>query len=99
MGFRIAKINVSRINNEWLYKGKNGSYLTIAISDNDQPDKFGNTVSISQLPPMEKKDTEKPIPIGDGKSYDRKKQLESRSQQPAPTPSPSEPTGEDHIVF
>jgi len=41
-GIIKANINLNNIPKDKIYKGKKGSYLTIAITVNDEPDQFGN---------------------------------------------------------
>lgn len=63
-----AKIDVTKIVKALLYKGKKGTYLDLIIWVNDQPDKFGNDISIQQCTG---KDDPK-IYIGEGKFYVKK---------------------------
>ena len=60
-----AKIDVSKIDKERLFKGKKGTYLDLTIWINDAPDKFGNDISIEQ---RTKKGEDK-IFLGEGKFY------------------------------
>lgn len=52
-----AKINVSKIDKEFLFKGKNGTYLDVVIFENkDGPDKYGYTHYIVQSIPKEERE-------------------------------------------
>ena len=68
-----AKIDVTKINKDLLFKGEKGTYLDLTIWINDKPDQFGNDISIEQ---RTKKD-EKKIYLGNGKFY-VKKETESK---------------------
>lgn len=43
-----AKIDVTKIDKSKLYKGKKGTYLNINVWVNDQPNEYGQTMSIQQ---------------------------------------------------
>ena len=66
-----AKINLDKIKDDLLYVGEKGTYLDISIWLNDEPDQYGNDVSIQQ---STKKDEPK-IYLGQGK-YSVKKEVE-----------------------
>ncbi len=88
-----AKINVSKILKEHLFKGEKGTYLDIVIWPNEQPDEYGNTVSIQQDLPKEAREGGVKAPyIGNGKPLKRK------SQQPA-TAAPQPGTDDDDVPF
>jgi hypothetical protein len=61
----IGKINLSKIDKERLFKGQKGTYLDIAVWFSEEPDQFGNNLSIQQ---STKKDEPK-IYIGEAKFY------------------------------
>ena len=64
----IAKINVKKINKDWLFAGNKGTYLDAVIYENDAVDQFGNSHVIKQNPPREMRDQgAKPIIIGNCK--------------------------------
>lgn len=64
----IAKINVKKINKDWLFAGNKGTYLDAVIYENDSVDQFGNSHVIKQNPPREMRDQgAKPIIIGNCK--------------------------------
>ena len=65
-----AKIDVTKIKKELLFKGSKGTYLDINIWINSEPDKFGNDISIEQ---RTKKDEAK-IYLGNGKFYVKKEE-------------------------
>ncbi len=60
-----CKINVMKIDKSRLFKGEKGVYLDLAIWIRDEPDKFGNDVSLQQ----ETKNDEPKIFLGNGKTY------------------------------
>jgi hypothetical protein len=60
-----AKIDVKKIVKSLLYEGKKGTYLDLIIWVNDEPDKYGNDVSIEQ---KTEKGKEK-IYLGNGRTY------------------------------
>lgn len=60
-----AKIDVTKINKDLLFKGKKGTYLDLNIWINDQPDQYGNDCSIAQ----KTKKGEATNYIGNGKFY------------------------------
>ncbi|GAG11613.1 unnamed protein product [marine sediment metagenome] len=64
----FAKIDVTKIDKERLFKGEKGTYLDLNIWINDEPDKYGNDISIQQ---STKKDEDK-IYLGNGKFYVKK---------------------------
>ena len=51
-----AKLDVNKIDKSKLFKGAKGTYLDVTIVLNDEPDKFGNTVSIIQSQTKEERD-------------------------------------------
>ena len=61
----IGKINLSKIDKSRLFKGEKGVYLDVAIWFSEEPDKYGNNLSIQQSP---KKDEPK-IYIGEAKFF------------------------------
>lgn len=66
----FAKIDVSKINKEKLYKGKKGTYLDLTIFLNDEPDQYGNDMSIQQsLSKEERENGAEKIYLGNGKAY------------------------------
>lgn len=66
-----AKINLDKIKDDLLFVGEKGTYLDLSIWLNDEPDQYGNDVSIQQ---STKKDEPK-IYLGQGK-YSIKKEVE-----------------------
>jgi hypothetical protein len=61
----VGKINLSKIDKTKLFKGKNGMYCDVAVWFSEEPDKYGNNLSIQQ---STKKDEPK-IYIGEAKFY------------------------------
>lgn len=65
-----ASINLKKVNQDLLIPGEKGKYLNLIIWINDQPDQFGNDVSVEQR--VEKgKDK---IYLGNGRSYKQSEQ-------------------------
>lgn len=87
-----AKIDVKKINKDLLFKGTKGTYLDLKIWINDNPDQFGNDISIEQR--TAKGETK--IYLGNGKFY----QPKYESNQPGTNPIPTnEPNPEDDLHF
>jgi len=61
----IGKINLSKIDKTKIFEGKKGKYIDIAIWFSEEPDQFGNNLSIQQ---STKKDEAK-IYLGEAKFY------------------------------
>jgi hypothetical protein len=66
-----AKINLGKIKDDLLYVGEKGTYLDLSIWLNDDPDQYGNHLSIQQTT----KKGEPKIYLGQGK-YSTKKEEE-----------------------
>jgi hypothetical protein len=65
-----ASINLKKVNQDLLIPGEKGKYLNLTIWINDEPDKYGNDVSVEQR--VEKgKDK---IYLGNGRSYKKDEQ-------------------------
>jgi len=43
-----ASINLKKVDQSLLIKGEKGNYLNLTVWVNDQPDQFGNDVSVEQ---------------------------------------------------
>jgi hypothetical protein len=101
----ILKIDVSKINKDWLFKGQRGTYLDLALYENDQPDEYGNTHAIKQNPPKVQREAgEKGHYVGNGKALEPRQKPQQRPQErqrPAPQtgPSYSDDMPEDDIPF
>jgi len=69
----IAKIDVKKINKDWLFTGAKGTYLDAVIYENDNVDQYGNSHVIKQGPPAEARaQGAKPIIIGNCKPMPQK---------------------------
>jgi hypothetical protein len=66
-----AKINLDKIKDDLLFVGEKGTYLDVSIWLNDEPDQYGNDISIQQTT----KKGEPKIYLGQGK-YSVKKETE-----------------------
>lgn len=65
-----ASINLKKVDQTLLIPGEKGKYLNLTIWINDEPDKYGNDVSVEQR--VEKgKDK---IYLGNGRSYKKDEQ-------------------------
>lgn len=67
-----AKIDVTKIIKEKLFKGEKGTYLDLDIWLNSEPDKFGNVMSIAQSNAQ----GEAKNYIGNGKEWVKQKTVE-----------------------
>lgn len=63
-----AKIDVTKIDKDKLFKGQKGTYLDLTIWINEKQDQFGNDISIEQRTGKD----EKKIYLGNGKFYVKK---------------------------
>lgn len=82
----IAKIDVKKINKEWLYTGAKGTYLDAVVYENDAVDQYGNSHVIKQNPPKEARDQgAKPVIIGNCRWMPQKNG--SGNSKPAPRPA------------
>jgi len=80
----IAKIDVKKINKEWLFTGTKGTYLDAVIYENDNVDQYGNSHVIKQNPPQESRaQGAKPVIIGNCRWMPQKGGSQSQ-QRPAP---------------
>lgn len=52
-----ASINFDKIDQSKLIKGKNGQYFNVTITINDEPDKFGNNVTIVESQTKEERES------------------------------------------
>ena len=76
----IAKIDVKKINKDWLFAGNKGTYLDAVIYENDAVDQYGNSHVIKQNPPKEARDQgAKPVIIGNCRWMPQK----GRASQPS----------------
>jgi hypothetical protein len=73
----VGKINLSKIDKTKLFTGEKGIYCDIAIWFNEEPDKYGNNLSIQQ---STKKDEPK-IFIGEAKFYTPKELTPSTTEE------------------
>jgi hypothetical protein len=96
MSSYFAKIDVTKINKEWLFQGANGAkYLDMSIRDNkDGPGRYGDTHMIIQNPSREAKTAN---PQLRGNIIGNAKKIEPRGQAPAArqNPPPQENIDED----
>lgn len=80
----IAKIDVKKINKEWLFAGNKGTYLDAVIYENDNVDQYGNSHVIKQNPPQEARSQgAKPVIIGNCKWMPQKGGARQQPRQPS----------------
>lgn len=98
-----GKIDLSKINAEWVFHGKNGAeYLDLAIRENKNgPGKFGDTHMIIQSPSQEARKADPKVRgpiIGNAKLAVRRESQAQGTHQHAPSrksPPPQENIDED----
>lgn len=91
----ILKIDVKKINKEWLFAGNKGTYLDAVLYENERESQFGDTHVVKQSPPKEARDKgEKPIIIGNGKWMPQKG---GRQRAHSTTPQPPKPSSNDNL--
>ena len=62
-------IDVTKINKDRLYKGKNGTYLNLTVEVKDEPDQYGNDASAWESQTKEEREAkEKRNFLGNGKT-------------------------------
>ena len=95
----LGKINLSKIDKDRIFEGKQGRWIDVTIWINDKPDQYGNDLSIEQ---SVKKDEAK-IYLGNAKSYVAKKDppeakpdnwQDSKTPDPAPAPEQNDDLSE-----
>jgi hypothetical protein len=98
----IAKIDVKKINKEWLFTGTKGTYLDAVIYENDNVDQYGNSHVIKQNPPQEARaQGAKPVIIGNCRWMPQKacQQRPAPSKQQTSPATNAEPPESDSIPF
>jgi hypothetical protein len=93
----IAKIDVKKINKDWLFAGTKGTYLDAVIYENDNVDTYGNSHVIKQNPPQEARSQgAKPVIIGNCKWMPQKGGTNSRpAATSSATPAKQHPLMQD----
>ena len=82
-----ASINVSKIDKKLLIAGKTGTFLNLTIWVNDEPDRFGNDVSLEQ---KTERGSDK-IYLGNGKTYRPNQNAETPRAAGIPQPQMQQP--------
>jgi hypothetical protein len=92
-----AKINVTRIEKEHLFAGKNGKYLDLVIWENKNgPDQYGNTHTICQGISKEARDAGQRGPI----IGNLKMEIQKTEHKPAPETTPDiDAMDDDEVPF
>lgn len=86
----FAKIDVTKIEKDKLFKGEKGTYLDLSIWINDEPDKYDNTMSVQQ---STKKGEDK-IYLGNGKEY-----VKATTEGSQAVPDELSEAGDDDMPF
>lgn len=81
---KIVKIDVTKINKEYLFKGNKGTYLDVLLHDNrDGRDEYGNDGMVTQSIPKDLREQGQKGPIiGSWRDLDTR----PKAQQSAPKP-------------
>ena len=97
----VLKINVTRIDKDHLFDGKNGKYLDLALMENkDGPDQYGNNGFVTQGISKEKRDAGERGPIvGNWKHVGQTKAPAPQKPNPAADPLNEAPIDNDDIPF
>lgn len=91
-----AKINYSRIDKKYLYKGKNGTYLDLVVFENKNgPDQYGNTHTILQSIPKDARERGEKGPILGNLKLERVPAARKPIAPPESTPAEAPPEGDD----
>ena len=75
----LGKINLSEIDKSKIFEGKKGKWIDVTIWENDEPDTYGNHMSIEQST----KKGDKKIYLGNAKAWESKS--ESKEEAPKDT--------------
>ena len=78
----LGKINLSKIDKSKIFEGKTGKWVDVTVWVNEEPDKYGNHMSIEQSVP---KDADK-IYLGNAKRWEAKSDPVKESILNEPTP-------------
>ena len=72
----LGKINLSKIDKSKLFDGKTGKWMDITVWFNEEPDEYGNNLSIEQST----KKGEQKLYIGNAKFYIPKEKEETKDE-------------------
>ncbi len=86
-----ASIDVTKFTKDKFVKGKKGTYANVTISINDEPDQFGNILTITESQTQEEREAKAPkIYLANGKLVWSKEGGSTANQTPSePTPPPA----------
>jgi hypothetical protein len=73
----LGKINLSKVDKNKLFEGKTGKWMYITVWFNEEPDEYGNNLSIEQST----KKGESKIYIGNAKFYIPKEKLDNKEDK------------------
>lgn len=66
-----VRVNLSRILKDKVYEGKSGKLVDLTLYVNDEPDQYGNDVSVMMSQTKEERESKAPKQyIGNGKTLD-----------------------------
>jgi len=72
----LGKINLSEIDKTKIFEGKKGKWIDVTIWENDEPDQYGNHMSIEQST----KKGDKKIYLGNAKAWSSEAKSESNTE-------------------
>ena len=76
----LGKINLSKIDKSKIFEGKTGKWVDVTVWINDEPDNYGNDMSIEQ---STKKGDDK-IYLGNAKAWSDKKEAKQEPKEKVP---------------
>lgn len=96
-----AKIDVTKINKAWLFKGEKGTYLDLTLRENkDGQSKFGDDGFIVQGPPKAEREAgTKGVIVGNWRFLEARTQPKPAPPQPKVLPTEVDQPAEDDVPF
>jgi signal peptidase I len=96
---KTGKIDATKLNKAYFFKGKKGTYFDIVLFD--KPDDYGNAGFIKQDIPKEARDAGEQGPIiGNWKDTNAAKPKAAQKPAPKPAPDPDlDAIGNDEVPF
>jgi hypothetical protein len=82
----LGKINLSKIDKEKIFEGKTGKWIDVTIWINEEPDKYGNSMSIEQS--VDKGDDK--IYLGNAKEWSKKTEEKAPESKLGRTTAPDD---------
>ncbi len=88
MSFRKITFDVTKLDKARFYKGQKGTYCTLLVFDNDEPDQYGNDCVVKEDQTKEERERkERAKIVGNGKILGGAKPQQHRAPDPDPTDS------------